>query len=158
MILKFYKFNENKNIKHDIKEILNCYLAAALWTVDDTDEEFEGKTIDDISDRSKEKAKIEIEWFVKSAGKYLDKLSDDLIGHDLWLTRNGHGTGFWDRGYNEKIEDLLVHLCEILGNADIYIGNDNKVYIDSHPELKEFNLYNYIKEKKYKEDIKKYNL
>src|SRR3990172_722524 len=19
------------------------------------------------------------------------------LGHDLWLTRNGHGTGFWDR-------------------------------------------------------------
>jgi hypothetical protein len=27
-------------------------------------------------------------------------LSDDQIeqaGHDFWLTRNGHGTGFWDR-------------------------------------------------------------
>ena len=27
-------------------------------------------------------------------------LSDDQLaqaGHDFWLTRNGHGTGFWDR-------------------------------------------------------------
>lgn len=21
----------------------------------------------------------------------------DQVGHDLWLTRNGHGAGFWDR-------------------------------------------------------------
>jgi hypothetical protein len=29
-------------------------------------------------------------------------LSDDEItqaGHDFWLSRNGHGTGFFDRGY-----------------------------------------------------------
>lgn len=23
----------------------------------------------------------------------------EQIGHDLWLTRNGHGAGFWDRPY-----------------------------------------------------------
>jgi len=35
--------------------------------------------------------------FMSRAWAYL---SDDVIeqaGHDFWLSRNGHGTGFWDR-------------------------------------------------------------
>lgn len=28
---------------------------------------------------------------------YLSDDQLDLAGHDFWLTRNGHGTGFWDR-------------------------------------------------------------
>jgi len=27
----------------------------------------------------------------------LTQFDPTQIGHDLWLTRNGHGTGFWDR-------------------------------------------------------------
>ena len=26
----------------------------------------------------------------------------EQLGHDLWLTRNGHGAGFWDRGHDEE--------------------------------------------------------
>jgi len=41
-------------------------------------------------------------------------LSDDHItqaGHDFWLTRNGHGTGFWDRpeiygDYSDKFTEI----------------------------------------------------
>jgi hypothetical protein len=29
-------------------------------------------------------------------------------GHDFWLTRNGHGAGFWDRGLGEVGENLLL--------------------------------------------------
>ena len=25
----------------------------------------------------------------------------ERIGHDFWLTRNGHGAGFWDGGWND---------------------------------------------------------
>ena len=28
----------------------------------------------------------------------LDEADDSQAGHDFWLTRQGHGTGFWDRG------------------------------------------------------------
>ena len=39
--------------------------------------------------------------FVYAATYYSKEALDDLdpvqVGHDLWLTRNHHGTGFWDR-------------------------------------------------------------
>lgn len=53
-------------------------------------------------------------------------------GHDFWLTRNGHGAGFWDRGLPHGLGDALSALCgrgtEWPGR-DAYIGDDGKVYL-----------------------------
>lgn len=40
-----------------------------------------------------------------------------LIGHDLWLTRNGHGTGFWDRPeiYGEGNAVLFTRIARAMG-------------------------------------------
>ena len=152
MITKF-KIFENKTNQRDIDEILKEYLVGALWSND-----FDDKSISDIADSSIDDARKEITWFVNSAGKYIDKIPNDEIGHDIWLTRNGHGTGFWDRGYSDKKTELLKHLCKLLGTADAYIGDDDKIYIDSYRELKPFNVREYMLNKKYKGTIKKYNL
>lgn len=48
--------------------------------------------------------------FQKRAIKYMKNLDEAQCGHDFYLTRNGHGSGFWDRGYDEKIS---VNLCRI---------------------------------------------
>lgn len=51
-------------------------------------------------------------------------VGDDKIeqaGHDFWLTRNGHGAGFWDgdwsEGDNTFIADLLTKVAESFGEA-----------------------------------------
>lgn len=55
---------------------------------------------------------------------------DEMVGHDLWLTRNGHGAGFWDRGYGAA-GDRLTKACEALGSADLYVGDDGRLYLDA---------------------------
>lgn len=39
------------------------------------------------------------------------------LGHDLWLTRNGHGTGFWDRPelYGEANSKIFSALAKAQG-------------------------------------------
>lgn len=49
-------------------------------------------------------------------------------GVDFWLTRNHHGAGFWDRGLGD-IGDALTETAHIFGEADAYVGDDGKVYI-----------------------------
>jgi len=34
-----------------------------------------------------------------------------IAGHDYWLTRNGHGVGFWDRELGE-VGDKLTTICQ----------------------------------------------
>lgn len=50
-------------------------------------------------------------------------LSDDHIeqaGHDFWLTRNGHGTGFWDRPeiYQCQYSQFFTRIAEGYGEAN----------------------------------------
>jgi hypothetical protein len=48
------------------------------------------------------------------------------IGHDLWLTRNGHGAGFWDRGLGdigERLSDAARSYGEILVFLDTTDGD-----------------------------------
>ncbi len=150
--LKYFKESVNSE-EHDIDDILNSYLECALWTNDEEDD-FDGKTIYDFSEESKEHTKSEIEWFVTLADDALDDIPDKNIGHDLWLTRNGHGTGFLDRGYEEDIEEILVDLSQVLGFTDIYVGDDDLIYLSDSNKYKDFDLEKYKLEK----TAKKYNL
>jgi hypothetical protein len=49
-------------------------------------------------------------------------------GHDFWLTRNGHGAGFWDRGLGE-VGDQLSKVTEPYGSRDVYRGDDELIYL-----------------------------
>jgi hypothetical protein len=44
------------------------------------------------------------------------------------LTRNGHGSGFWDRGLG-KVGEQLTAACGPYGSSDLYVGDDGKVYV-----------------------------
>lgn len=57
-----------------------------------------------------EQIELDCERFQRIARKYMKYLDPIQCGHDFYLTRNGHGSGFWDRGYHEKI---AKHLCDI---------------------------------------------
>lgn len=50
-----------------------------------------------------------------------------LLAHDYILTRNGHGTGFWDRGLGE-LGDRLTEAAHNAGEWELYIGDDGKLY------------------------------
>jgi hypothetical protein len=50
-------------------------------------------------------------------------------GHDFWLTRNGHGAGYWDRGLGE-IGNNLTKSCGFRTRWDtfhVYYGQDKLI-------------------------------
>lgn len=49
------------------------------------------------------------------------------IGHNFMLTREGHGTGFWDRGLGEQGE-YLTTMCKVYGEAGVYV-HGGEVYV-----------------------------
>ena len=73
-------------------------------------------------------------------GRFL-KISDDMkaipenlyeqAGHDFWLTRNGHGTGFWDRPemYGHKNADILSEISRSFRDQDIIVDADKCMVI-----------------------------
>jgi hypothetical protein len=56
----------------------------------------------------------------------------EQAGSDFWLTRVGHGAGFWDRGLG-AYGDVLTAACghgTPYGNLDPVIGDDGLVYLE----------------------------
>jgi len=50
-------------------------------------------------------------------------------GHDFWLTRNGHGAGFWDGDWPEPMADALKKAAKAFGECNLYAGDDGRLYI-----------------------------
>jgi hypothetical protein len=86
---------------------------------------------DDIDIDSKIEAYNDIKKFIKEAGdeaitEAIDENGLFQLGMDIWFTRNGHGSGFFDRNYeNEKI---LMDAGRKLKSKDLYVGDDGKLY------------------------------
>jgi len=72
--------------------------------------------------------------FVEKNGELIDDSEDgyESAGHDFWLTRQGHGCGFWDGDW-PKHGDALTKSCEEFGEVYLYeIGG--KVYISGEEQ------------------------
>jgi hypothetical protein len=60
--------------------------------------------------------------------EYVVDKGPEQCGHDFWLTRNGHGAGFWDRGWGE-VGEYLTERSKAAGDCDVYRGDDGLIYI-----------------------------
>ena len=100
-----------------IDSFVNGYLVTALWSSCDMDAQPLDKDneIEDISADDIKTAVTDCNLFREKAGSLLDGLDECELGHDFWLTRNGHGAGFWEGDYKEgeKLTDLCKEFGEI---------------------------------------------
>ena len=55
-------------------------------------------------------------------------IADDTAGHDFWLTRNGHGCGYWDGDYPEPQATEMTDASKVFGEFNIYPGDDGAIY------------------------------
>lgn len=94
--------------------------------------------IEDIEPESLEELKVEAKKFYdeynnlfsyKEHWIHNEEYTDDMLaGHDFWLTRNGHGAGFWDHDMvNQEHADILTKACETYGELSLYINDANKI-------------------------------
>jgi hypothetical protein len=86
-----------------------------------------GFTLENISPEALASIWHDCQTFREAAGSMLDQWSDEQAGHDLWLTRNRHGAGFWDRGLPHGEE--LSEIARAYGESDLYIGDDGQLYL-----------------------------
>ena len=114
-----------------LDEFTMAYIEAALWSSpgDEDDCEYldEKYSIDDISEDTYAQMLADCKAFQEA---HAADIEDDLrqAGHDFWLTRCGHGCGFWDGDWEEEVGDRLTKACKEFGSVDLYVGDDGKIY------------------------------
>ena len=119
---------------------LSAYIEAALWSSTYETDEREDNPLDDgehelapatrdamLSDCADFLAYCEAEGIdaFPDYGRG-DYSNAELSGHDFWLTHNGHGVGYWDRGLESG--DVLTKAAETFGSVDLYVGDDGLIY------------------------------
>jgi hypothetical protein len=89
----------------------------------------------ELSESAKERMEKDCDAFRKKFEKLYSQngWSDEQAGHDFWLTRNGHGAGFWDHNEicdNENIRDKLSDGVKTFGECNLYVGDDGLIYCE----------------------------
>lgn len=108
---------------------LEEFIETGLWSTLDLYDEKECQDnldkhycSDDINEDFKDAAQDFIDNFLVKAEKHFTdaELSSSPIGHDLWLTVEGHGAGFWDGDYENG--DALTEIVKELQSYDSHWG------------------------------------
>ncbi len=127
--------HRRQRLRSSFNDFFHGYVTTALWSSNDDSDEPLDKNYgsSDIAPSTKKKMKLDCAKFYKrckpqltSYCEYIDSGMEGA-GHDFWLTRNGHGAGFWDRGLGPLGEDLSK-VAKKFGGVDLYVGDDGKVH------------------------------
>lgn len=135
------------NKQFNLDSFARHYLIAMLWSsTDDTGNPLDdGREVSDLPRETIEQAIDDCAAFQRDNAALLTLAYEHYVdsgmaahpdagcpeacaGHDFWLTRCGHGVGFWDRGIPGDTGDKLTDAASKAGNIDPYIGDDGRVY------------------------------
>ena len=115
-------------------DFTTAYVECALWSsTDESDPETGGDPMDDnydvsdIAPATLVEMKADCKDFQEANAADLANIDPSQAGHDFWLTRCGHGAGFWDRG-NGTLGDRLADAARVYGSVDLYVGDDGRIY------------------------------
>lgn len=116
----------------DLREAAEGYMRCALWLCSHPDaDENSGEplldsefSVEDFTLEAKLAAVEICDKFIRENRADLEEWDASQIGHDLWLTRNGHGVGFWDRDTGtEEGRERLDKAAEALGEENCYFAD-----------------------------------
>lgn len=120
---------------HDLSTFAKHYLICALWlsTYDDGKPMDQDYSLSDIAPETLKQAADDCSAFEGECDAILVNHESEHLwnaeqfGHDFWLSRNGHGTGFFDRG-NDPVWDALQAAARVWGSVDLYVGDDGQIH------------------------------
>lgn len=120
-----------------------AYVQCALWSSTDESDESGGKplcenySMTSLSPETLAQMRHDCVHFLEENHENLNIVEPfcdmDRAGHNFWLNRNRHGSGFWDEynGNSKSIRKAFTRLSDaskVYGSFDLYIGDDGMIY------------------------------
>ena len=143
------KYNQSENdYENDYENVMNIpngselddalysYIESLIWSSgEDLDaylNKFQDGDYSVIDTQSVNKCIEDISEFITlikntpGAIEEMDTCDEESFGHNFALSRNGRGSGFFDDN-----NDILQDIARNFGKANIYVGDDGKLHIQS---------------------------
>jgi hypothetical protein len=115
------------------KKMVDDYLVAMLWSTIDVDSEDDDHlddkySLSDVSREARKQAEKDCSDFLKKAEQHISTADDGQVGHDFWLTRNGH-VSFRDRDKGMYTDPKKMDaIAQKFKELEPYAGDDGKIY------------------------------
>lgn len=131
--------------RDNLLECFTChYINTALWSSvgdDITDEH----GVDDLAPEALERMRADCAAFYAANAEAIhcegapqardfDSTASEsereaaMAGYDFWLTRNGHGAGFWDGDWPEPAATALNRAATVYPTQGLYVGDDGQIH------------------------------
>ena len=123
----------------ELDEFTEAYVRAALWSTTGDG----GEALDDdygaehLAPETLERMKADCARFREVYGPLVIEANYDAggegsveshAGHDFWLTRAGHGVGFWDGDWTAEAGEILTMAAKSFGDYELYVGDDGRIH------------------------------
>ena len=134
-----------------IADQFNTFIAgaadAALWSTIPLDDDGMGDvTADELEIGGEELIKLRCtivyyarDWFIAHYPLIRSAMSDNpeyndwtQVGYDWWLTTQGHGAGFWDRGLGTAGDALTDSCGGYEGILELYLDSEGILRVDTY--------------------------
>jgi hypothetical protein len=125
----------------NLEHFIRGYKVCALWSSTDVDQPMDlNHDVNDIAPPTATKMEEDCRKFCEQNAEHLKpehlkrasfepgSTWEDYAGHDFWLTRCGHGAGFWDGDWISPAAEALTNSSNKFGNVDLYVGDDRQVW------------------------------
>ena len=117
----------------DLETMVAAYMEAIDFTeCGDTDQPEHGAELSAYDKAQAHSDCRNFYWGVEWLG-YRTTIKDwAQVGHDLWLTRNGHGVGFWARPeiYGEGESQIYTAMAKAMGEHDVTFEEEDDIATD----------------------------
>lgn len=123
---------DNADEPAGLTQMLAAYIEAALWSTMDESTPQGGNPLDDNYDADDLAPETRAAMAEECRCFLCDNAADigdqyAQAGFDFWLTRNGHGTGFWDGRWPADAGQRLTAAAKVWGSVDLYV-HEGRIY------------------------------
>jgi hypothetical protein len=118
------------SVSNDENQFLRAYFECMIWADKPEGADLDATDLD--LDFAREQTIEALAFYLKNE-PFITFENLDQAGHDLWLTRCGHGTGFWDRGDFYVMKENGVDYADLLDERARALG-------ESYPEFTQSSL------------------
>lgn len=107
------------------------YAKTALWSSTDDDDNplDEWSEVNDFTREAWLDMRGDVADFVQANWEDVKSLDASQVGHDFWLTRNRHGTGFWDRDLGD-LGDKLTSAAHVYGSSYLWQDDNGNIHTE----------------------------
>ena len=129
-----------------VAEFICGYVTAMLWSSTDESTPSGGEPFNrnysaqDLTPEARERIEIECRAFLYQAGCWIteeqflgtrtEATLAEYAGHDFWLTRVGHGAGYWDGDWAKHAGKVLSVHSKAFGEIHPYVTDDKQIGLE----------------------------